>query len=205
MLRQALQRAAKRREPKARRLDERGVGEHVGGLALRADAAVGEDDRAVGVLGHELHVVRHDEDGRALVVELAQQPQQLVGTGAVLAEGRLVEGEHGRPCDECGADREPPLLASREEERVRLRLGTRARSARACARCASRTSTSGRCRSRRPCASSSYTVCAMNWCSGFWKTKPTRDDSVRASLRPTSRPPIGQCRAAAARPRRSPG
>ena len=30
----------------------------------------------------------------------------------------------------------------------------------------------------------------MNWCSGFWKTKPTRVESVRASLRPTSIPSI---------------
>ena len=34
-------------------------------------------------------------------------------------------------------------------------------------------------RSRRPCASSSNTVCAMNWCSGFWKTKPMCAASVR--------------------------
>ena len=53
----------------------------------------------------------------------------------------------------------------------------------------SRTSSSGRWRSRRPWATSSKTVCAMNWCSGFWKTKPIRDESVRESLRPTSRSP----------------
>ena len=57
----------------------------------------------------------------------------------------------------------------------------RGRSARACCSVRSRTSESGRWRRRRPCASSSYTVWAMNWCSGFWKTKPMREDSVRAS------------------------
>ena len=37
------------------------------------DASVGHHDGAVGVLGDQLHVVRDDEDRRALVVELAQQ------------------------------------------------------------------------------------------------------------------------------------
>ena len=65
--------------------------------------------------------MRHDEDRRALVVELAQQREQLVGAGAVLAERRLVEGEHRRAGDERGADREPPLLAARQQERMRCR------------------------------------------------------------------------------------
>ena len=82
----------------------------------------GQHDHAVGVLGDELHVVRDDEDRRALVVQLAQQRQQLVGAGAVLPERRLVEREHRGSGDQRGADREPALLPAGEEERVRAGL-----------------------------------------------------------------------------------
>ena len=115
-----------RRQAQARALDELVVGEDLGGRAVRQDAAVGQDDGAVGVLGHELHVVGDHEDRRALGVELAQQRQQLVGAGAILAEGRLVEREHRCSGDQRSADREPPLLTAREEERVGVRLGGQA-------------------------------------------------------------------------------
>ncbi len=123
MLRQALERAPKRRKPEPRRGDQRGVREDVGRRTVGEDAAPGEHDRAVRVLGHELHVVRHHEDGRAFAVQLAQQPEQLVGAGAVLAEGRLIEGEHRCSRDEGGADRESSLLPAGQEEWMGLRLG----------------------------------------------------------------------------------
>ena len=60
-------------------------------------------------------------------------------------------------------------------------------------------------RIRRPCASSSWTVWAMNWCSGFWKTKPMWAAIVRTSLRP-GRSRRRRCgRGEAGPPRRSPG
>ena len=68
-----------------------------------------------------------------------------------------------------------------------LRLVGRARTARASRSVRSRTSASGRWRRRRPWASSSYTVWAMNWCSGFWKTKPIAGrQRAGASMRPAS-------------------
>ncbi len=75
-----------------------------------------------GVLGDELHVVRHDEDRSSFVVELAQQREQFVGARPVLAESRLIEGENRRAGDERSADRETPLLAARQQERMRARL-----------------------------------------------------------------------------------
>ena len=121
-------------------------------------------------------------------IELLQERQQLVGAGAVLPEGRLVECEHGGARDERG--RRPRAGAS-----GRPTAGTgacapcrRVRTARAPPRCARAPRHPERCCSRRPWASSSKTVWAMNWCSGFWNTKPTRAERVRASLRPTSMP-----------------
>ena len=84
------------RRSQAGPLDELVVGEDVGVAPARTTRPLGHHDRASGVLGDELHVVRHDEDGRALVVELAQQREKLVGARAILPEGRLVEREHGR-------------------------------------------------------------------------------------------------------------
>ena len=62
-----LQRAAQRRRAQPGPLDELGVGEDLGGRAVRDDSAVRHHDHAVGVLGDELHVVRDDEDRRPLV------------------------------------------------------------------------------------------------------------------------------------------
>src|SRR3546814_6977446 len=72
-------------------------------------------------LGHELHVVRHDDDGRALGPKTVQERHELVGPSPVLPERRFVEHQHPSPGHERRAHREPSLLPARQQERVRAR------------------------------------------------------------------------------------
>src|SRR3546814_11724708 len=58
-------------------------------------------------LGHELHVVRHDDDGRALGPKTVQERHELVGPSPVLPERRFVEPQHPSPGHERRAHREP--------------------------------------------------------------------------------------------------
>ena len=92
----------------------------------------------------------------------------------VLSERRLVEHEHARPRRQHGGDREPPLLAAGERERVRLGEAVEARARRAARRLATHDPRRRGLSARGPNSSSSRTVAATNWCSGSWNTVPMR-------------------------------
>ncbi len=61
-----------------------------------------------------LELVRDEDDRRAAVGELADDPEQVLGLGRGQHRGRLVEDQHGRLSDQCLDDLDPLLDADRQ-------------------------------------------------------------------------------------------
>ena len=79
-----------------------------------ADAAVADDEDAVGV-GRGARVVGHEDDGlAALVAGPPQRVEELVAGRVVEVAGRLVGEQERRPGDERAGDGDALLLAGRQ-------------------------------------------------------------------------------------------
>ncbi len=61
-----------------------------------------------------LELVRDEDDRRAAVLELPDDPEQVLGLGRGQHRGRLVEDQHGRLPDQCLDDLDPLLDADRQ-------------------------------------------------------------------------------------------
>ena len=135
----------------------------------------------------ERAVVRHEGDATPRVTERGQEMDELSPRAAILAECRLVEHEERRRRRQRGGDRQAPLLAAGEGERIAAaRCVRRSRSRSSSAR---RPATSPLSLARfGPSRSSSRTEPVRNWCSGSWKTVPIRPTRSRAG-----QPAIGSC------------
>ena len=98
-----------------RRRARGGPGEERRGIAVAGDAPVLERDHAVDRRQAALEAVLGEHDRRLpLLVEPAQQPDQLVAGNGVQLRGRLVEQHQPRPAGERRAERDALLLAAGE-------------------------------------------------------------------------------------------
>ncbi len=105
-------------DAQARALEQRRVGEHGIGGGVGGEVPGIHHDHAIGVLGDELQIVRDHDDRRAPVAEVVEHRHHLVGAGAILSVGRLVEHEQAGSADERRPHRQSSLLPAREQERV---------------------------------------------------------------------------------------
>ena len=106
------------------------------------DATVADRDRALDPLG-DARVVRHQHDRVALVVQRAQQGEDLVAGARVEVAGRLVGEDQARPADQRARDRDALALAAGELGGQMARARARGRRARAPPAAASRRSRAG--------------------------------------------------------------
>ncbi len=84
-------------------------------VAVVGDAPAVQRDHPIGGTQAALQAVLGEQDRRLpLLVEAAQQPDQLVAGDGVELRGRLVEQQHPRAARERGAERDALLLAARE-------------------------------------------------------------------------------------------
>ena len=94
-----------------------------GGLSADHRAAAQHGDRVRDRLDF-LELVRDEDDGRAAVLELPDDAEQVFGLGRGEHRGRLVEDQHGRVPDQRLDDLDPLLDADRQvlHQRVRVDL-----------------------------------------------------------------------------------
>ena len=97
------------------------VAENLLGRPLLEHPAAVEEAHPVGDLAREAHLVRGDEHGHAVVLQLADQAQHLADEFRVERARHLVEEHQPRPGHQRPRDRDPLLLAAGQLVRARAR------------------------------------------------------------------------------------
>ena len=155
---------------------------------------------AVGGGQAALEPVLGDHDGRPpLLVEPAQQPDQLVARDRVELRRGLVEQQQGRAVDQRGGDRDALQLAARRACRCGGRAAARSRARARPPRRRARPSVADSPRCSSGSDSSARTPPITTCVSGSWKTVPqtaasspgpwSRTSARRRSARPATSPP----------------
>ena len=140
--------------------------QELGGRRVADDAATGEGDDAVGRAQAALEAMLGEHDGRiGVLVDPAQQPDELVPGDRVQLRGRLVEHDHPRAPRQRRAEGHALQLAAGELSGGAIKSWSMA-SASAASSTPRATSAGERPRFSSPKASSARTVPVTTWVSG---------------------------------------